>query len=216
MGCGPDVGRLIALADQLIQQHHPPTQPTKGHMEHTATVDDLWARVVRLYEEGWIDEVTFNRFRALADRGVLRPVDVAVLQYETQRRAQQRRPSREEKTLRQLRARRARLVTVQQRSQETLARLMAHLQTLEHRIAAKEAAARDALPDNEAEARRYLEEKVALTAARDKLRQQIQALEADLTTLEDVILQIDTQMAALDAALHRVEVHRVAHEQVGT
>ncbi len=209
MMCGPDVGRLIAIADQLLQHHEKQhvTSPSPSTVRPPAG-EELWARVMRLYEQGDIDEATLQKYRALAERGALRAVDVAVLQYEVRQRRRAAPLSEEEQALRQLRTRRARLEAVRRSTERTLEHLLAQIRSLDERIAAKEQAARDAVAHDEEQARRYVEEKLALSATREHLQRQAAALQADLDTLKDVLLQIEAQIAALEAVQQRAEVQR--------
>ena len=206
MVCGPDVFRLIEVADQVMQRHAMRVAPPAPAPAGQPRVDP-WAEALSLYEQGLIDDAALQRLRRLAARGELRPVDVAVLRFEAQRRGATRPSSKEEEGLRLLKARRARLLNARQSSQQTLQRVEAQIADLDARIREKEEAARAVLPQDEERARQLLEEKVLFEESKARLEEQARALREDIQSLEDVLAQIEAKIVELEAMQTRAELH---------
>ncbi len=193
--CGPDVLRLVDIADRIVQRHTP---SSGSGSRRPASSGDPWQEALRLYEQGILDEATFRRLQRLAETRALRPVDVAVAQYEARRRRAGP-PSEEERALRLLKSRREQLLTARATLQNTLTRLERQIADLEARIRQKTEAARAALAQDETRARRYLEQKVRLEETRNRLQEQAKALQDDLHSLEDVLAQIEAKITELEA-----------------
>jgi len=203
MTCGPDIFQLIEVADQVMQRHAtrvaPPQTASRSRI-------DPWAEALTLYEQGLIDDAALQRLRRLAERGELRPVDVAVLRFEARKRSTTR-PASEEEGLRLLKARRARLLSAQQASRETLRRVEAQIAELEDRIQEKEEAARAVVAQDEARARRFLEEKAVFEESKARLEKQARALREDIQALDDVLAQVEAKRVELEAMRTRAEIH---------
>jgi chromosome segregation ATPase len=153
---------------------------------------------------------TFEALKTLADRGQLRPADLAVHQVRAGRQAS--RGSRTDTdakragALRQVRARLAQLDEARESSVAVLADLESRLDRLTSQIAAKEQAARDRVVTDEAAARRALTEKAALADSYHRLNEQAQALRDDLARLDEMRLQLADRAAELEAVQARSEI----------
>ncbi len=206
MVCGPDILRLIDVADRMLQRHTayaPPPAPAQR-----TSGGDAWRQLIDLYEQGAIDDDTFQRLKSLAERGQLRPVDVAVLRYEARQQAAAARPSREEEEgLRLLKARRARLLTARRASEQTLSKVEAQIADLDARIQEKESAARAVIATDEDKARRFLEEKHLFEESRARLEEQAQALREDIRALDDVLAQVEAKIVELEAMQSRATIY---------
>lgn len=205
MGCGPDVFRLVEVADQVLQRHR--AQDAVSAARPAVSQVDPWAEALRLYEQGLIDDAALERLRRLAEQGQLRPVDVAVLRFEAQKRGQVRHPLEEEEGLRLLRARRARLLRAQEASRQVIQRLERQIAALEERAQEKEQAARAVIARDEVTARRLLQEKLVFEETKARLEEQARGLREDLQTLEDVIAQIEAKILELEAVQARADLH---------
>src|SRR5512134_1787246 len=156
MGCGSPLGDLFYLADAVLYYSYPAAPPPA---ESVSAGDDLRAQLYQLYGEGQIAEEVFTALRALADRGQLRPADLAV------HRALARRSGGNAAlaaALRGVRARLARLTEARTASARVLADLEARQAGLDRRVAEKEDAARESLNVDEDAARARLAEKIEL------------------------------------------------------
>lgn len=209
MGCGSLLGDLFYLTDALLQRgpgdgwpvaddgpaalRHPP--PAAGR----SLLDELY----RMHGEGLIGEDVFQALRALAERGQLRPADLAV----HRARAPQRPAGRSDPALSQafqsIRSRLAKLEQARVESERILAGLEARLAGLDERIEEKEDLARQTLAGDEAAARRRLGEKVELASTRDRLAAQAEVLRADMNRLRDLRVQLEARAAEMEAVAAR-------------
>ena len=209
MGCGSPLGDLFYLADTLLDPRPLPL-PRSGGGER-GEGGALRAELYQMHGEGQISQEVFTALRALADRGQLRPADLAV------HRARARRcpvngddveTSRRDvctNALRGVRSRLTQLAQARAASEKVLADLEARLAGLDERIVGKEQAARDALAAerDEAAARQRLAEKAEFASSRDRLAAQAQALRADLARLDDLRAQLEAKAAELEAVQAR-------------
>lgn len=211
MGCGSPLGDLFYLADRLLDSPHSrlatsfSPSAVSEKRERGAGSEGLRAELYQMYGEGQISEVVFTALRALADRGELRPADLAVHRARTRRRPAGRGDAAVTDALRGIRSRLAQLAQVRASSATVLADLETGLAGLDERIVGKEHFARDALAveRDEDAARRRLAEKAELTASRERLTAQAQALRADLARLDDLRAQLEAKAAELEAVQAR-------------
>jgi phage shock protein A len=161
-----------------------------------------------MYGEGQISEEVFTALRALADRGQLRPADLAVHRARAWRRPDGHGDVEVTNALRGIRSRLAQLAQARAASENVLADLEARLSGLEARIVGKEQAARDAIAveHDEPAARSRLAEKAELIGNRDRLTTQAQALHADLARLNDLRAQLEAKAAELEATQARIRL----------
>ena len=189
-------------------------------MQNFATAEGpgVRARLYQMYGEGQITEEVFTALRALADKGQLRPADLAVHRARpasgifdaSHRPAGRRDPSTSSgqaltNAQRGIRSRLAQLAQARAASEKVLADLEARLAGLDERAVGKEQAARDALTvgQDETAARQRLAEKAELTGSRDRLATQAEALRADLARLDDLRAQLEAKAAELEAVQAR-------------
>jgi len=214
MGCGPDLFRLFDLADTLVRDnrsrrraiHRPVGQPQPSG-------PSLQEQLYEMYGRGEIDEETFNALKKLAAQGQLRPVDLAVLRYERRRKGRRRRrESEEEAALRELRARVAQLEEAREASAQVLASLQEQIEDVEARIRKREEAARRVVATDEELARRYLMEKQELLETQARLEAQAQALQADLTRLDELRGTLEAKITELEALRTRQELQALQGE----
>ncbi|MBI3359709.1 MAG: hypothetical protein HY023_01195 [Chloroflexi bacterium] len=213
MGCGSPLGDLFYLADGLLYRVSSDewrvsagATPGARHPSH-ATRHTLRAELYQMYGDGQIDEDVFTALRALADRGQLRPVDLAVHRARARRAFVDTGRGDVEITnaLRGLHSRLGQLAQARAASEKVLADLEARVAGLDERIVGKEQAARDALATGSDDdvVRRPLTEKTDLAASRDRLAQQAEALRADLARLDDLRAQLEAKAAELEAVQAR-------------
>lgn len=202
MGCGSPLGDLFYLADSLLTQvsgdewrvpPHPALAPRHVPHETGAGREALRAQLYQMYGEGQIAEEVFTALRVLADKGQLRPADLAVHRAGAQRRPADHRDAEVANALRGIRSRLAGLAQARTASEKVLA-------GLEEQAVGKEQAARDALAEGQDEtvARQRLAEKAELARSRDRLAAQAEALRADLARLEDLRAQLEARAAELE------------------
>src|SRR3989304_5766407 len=108
MGCGSGLGDLFCIADSLLQSPRAvaglPWQTARA-VEPTRGGEDLLSRLYKMHGEGLISEEVFTALRGLADRGQLRPADLAVHQARARRRPALRKDMEVENALRGIRSR---------------------------------------------------------------------------------------------------------------
>ena len=210
MGCGSLLGDLFYLADVWIASSysgqaasHSPAPMAWARGGGDDLKDDLRARLYRMHGEGKIGEEVFHALRSLAERGQLRPADLAVHLALARRSASERGDSAIGNTLRGIRSRLAQLSQTRAASEKVLANLEARLSELDERLAAKEQAARQAVVQDEEIARQRLFEKANLASGYERLAAQAQALRADLARLDDLYTQLEAKSAELEAVQAR-------------
>src|SRR4030067_1131767 len=110
MGCGPGLHDLFYLTDMLIRDNRgrrdrlqvaSAARPDRAGESTEALVSQLYEMVGR----GEVRDEAFEALKALAARGQLRPVDLAVHRARAGRRVRRRAETEEATTLRQVRAR---------------------------------------------------------------------------------------------------------------
>lgn len=209
MGCGPPLGDLFYLADTLLYRSHYSPSPAVRERGLGGEGDEgLRAQLYQMYGEGQISEEVFTALRALADRGQLRPADLAVHRARARRRPDGHSDVEVTNALRGIRSRLAQLAQARAASEKVLANLEARLSGLEDRVVGKEQAARDALAvaRDETAARQRLAEKAEFASSRDRLTVQAQALRADLARLDDLRTQLEAKAAELEAMQARIRL----------
>jgi hypothetical protein len=225
MGCGSPLGDLFYLADALIvgsyswqaASHSPAlSEQVRRELVRPAWTrgvgddpkDDLRARLYRMHGEGQISEEVFQALRALAERGQLRPADLAVHLARARKGSHVRGDAAIENALRGVRSRLAQLAQTRAGSEKVLADLKNHLADLDERVAAKEQAARRTVAQDEEIARQRLAEKAELASSRARLESQAQALHADLDRLDDLCSQLAAKSAELESMQARIQLNQ--------
>ena len=209
MSCGSPLGDLFYLADTLPYHSHYSPSPAPRERGLGGEGDEgLRAQLYQMYGEGQISEEVFTALRALADRGQLRPADLAVHRAPARRRPDGHSDVEVTNALRGIRSRLAQLAQARAASEKVLADLEARLSGLADRIVGKEQAARDAIAveHDEQAARLRLAEKAELAASRSRLAAQMQALRADLARLDDLRTQLEAKAAELEAMQARIRL----------
>ena len=206
MGCGSVLGDLFYLADSLLDRG----ASNEWRVTSEATFparrtppEGLRAQLYHMYGEGQISEEVFTALRTLAERGQLRPADLAV-----HRTRAGHRPARDgdpvtENALRGIRSRLTQLAQARAASEKVLADLEARLLDIDQRVAGKEQAAREIIESDEESARQRLAEKAELSLSRDRLAAQAQAMRADLSRLDDLQAQLEAKSIELEAVQAR-------------
>ncbi|GIK38942.1 MAG: hypothetical protein BroJett011_27750 [Chloroflexota bacterium] len=217
IGCGSGLYDLFYLTDTLIQDNRAhrdhlqaapavlgPTTGSRAGESTQALVDQLY----ELAGRGQLSNETFEALKTLADRGQLRPADLAVHQVRAGRQGHHRTgtDAKRAAALRQVKARLAQLDEARESSAAVLVDLESRLDRLASQIAAKEQAARDQVATDETAARRALTKKAALTDSHHRLDEQAQALRDDLARLDEMRLQLEDRAAELEAVLARSEI----------
>jgi hypothetical protein len=156
-----------------------------------------------MYGEGQISEEIFTALRTLADRGQLRPADLAVHRARARHRSAGHGDPVTENALRGIRSRLIQLGQARAASAKVLADLEARLLDIDRRVADKEQAARELVEHDEEFARQRLAEKAELGLSRDRLAAQAQALRADLSRLDDLRAQLEAKSAELEVVQAR-------------
>jgi chromosome segregation ATPase len=207
MGCGSVLGDLFYLADSLLQQESGNrwrvASDATFSVSHTPP-EDLRAQLYRMYGEGEISEEAFVALRTLADRGHLRPADLAVHRSHAQHRHDDPGTAN---ALQGIRSRLTQLAQARASSEKVLANLKARLSDIDQRAADKEQAAREVIKRDEESARQRLAEKAELSLSRDRLAAQAEALRADLRRLEDLRAQLEAKSIELEAVQARSRLH---------
>jgi prefoldin subunit 5 len=217
IGCGTGLYDLFYLTDTLIRDnrafrdHLPAAPAVPGPAAGSRTRASAKALVDQLYEmagRGQLSNEAFEALRSLADRGQLRPADLAVHRARAGRQAPRgsRGDALEAAALRQVQARLAQLDEARESSAAVLADLESRLDRLAAQIESKEQDARDRVATEEAAARRALTEKAALADSYRRLNEQAQALRNDLARLDEMRLQLEDRAAELEAVLARSEL----------
>jgi len=204
MSCGSPLGDLFYLADALLYRSYDSPSPLHPSPDESgAGGKRLRGQLYQLYGEGQIGEEVFTALRTLADRGQLRPADLAV------HRARSRGTSSGPgdpvmvSALRGVRSRLTQLGQTRASSGSVLNDLESRLAALDDRIAAKEQAARQTAGRDDEAARQRLAEKMELVESRERLATQAVALKADLSRLDDLCAQLETKAADLEAVQAR-------------
>jgi hypothetical protein len=78
MGCGSALGDLFYLADALAYRTYDSQLPPDGWRTGGESNESLRTRLYRMHGESQISEEVFNALQVLAERGQLRPADLAV------------------------------------------------------------------------------------------------------------------------------------------
>jgi hypothetical protein len=216
MGCGSVLGDLFYLTDALIQKSSLPSQsreattiPLSQRVErgHPGIKGDrLRNQLYEMYGEGQIDEQVFTAFRTLAERGQLRPADLAVHRAGSRRRPIQQGDVEVLNALRGIRSRMSQLGQVRSASAKVLTDLESRLAQLDERIDVKEHAARQSVKSDEEVARQRLVEKNELTNSYERLSAQAQALRYDLARVDELRSQLEVKAVELEAVLARSEL----------
>lgn len=211
MGCGSPLGDLFYLADSLLVGSGAgngqcgtgdatiPARPTPP--------EGLRAQLYQMYGEGQISEEVFTALRALADRGQLRPADLAVHRARARRHSPDQTDPVTGNALRGIRSRLTQLAQARAASEKVLADLESRLSDIEARVADKEQAAREIVARDEASARRRLAEKAELGLSRERLATQADALRADLRRLDDLRAQLEAKSLELEAVQARTHLN---------
>jgi hypothetical protein len=215
MGCGSLLGDLFYLTDALIAGSYSgqkvsyyPAPMAWAQGAGGDVREDLTARLYQMHGEGQIGEEVFHALRALAERGQLRPADLAVHHAHARRSMNE---SGDAATVNALRGTRSRLNQLEQArtgSEKALANLETRLSELDERIAVKDQAARQILAQDEDAARIRLAEKAELAGSRERLATQAQALRADLVRLDDLYTQLKAKFAELESVRARFQLNR--------
>ncbi len=210
MGCGLPLGDLFYLADSLLERGLNDGSAVASDVTFSAHrgPDGLRAQLYQMYGEGQISEEIFAALRTLAERGQLRPADLAVHRARGQHRLPDHGDSVTANALRGIRARLTQLASVRAASEKVMGDLDARLMEIAQRAADKEQAAREIIQRDEESARQRLVEKAELGLSRDRLATQAQSLRADLKRLEDLFAQLEAKSIELEAVQTRSRVNQ--------
>ncbi len=211
MSCGSPLGDLFYLADTLLSPSPPAPLPLNGRgIEAYAGQgrngergEGLRARLYNMYGDGQTNEEVFTALRNLADRGQLRPADLAVHQARARRGPKSHDDAAISNAQRGIRSRLTQLAQARASAAKVLVDLETRLAELDGRMAGKEQAARENIEHDEQTARLRLSEKAELASSRDRLSAQAQALGSELNRLDDLRAQLDAKSAELEAAQAR-------------
>lgn len=204
MSCGSPLGDLLYLADALLYRSHYSPSPAVRERGLGGEGDQgLRAQLYQLYGEGQISEEIFTALRTLADRGQLRPVDLAVHRARSQRTSSGASDPVITNALRGIRSRLAALEQTRASSGRVLNDLESRLAALDDRIVTKEQAARQAVDRDDEAARQRLAEKMELVESRERLAAHAVALKADLFRLDNLCVQLETKAAELEVVQAR-------------
>ncbi len=195
----------------MLNAHHKPriiaAQPKRTVRAPAPSVEE---QLYTMYARGELDEDAFRALKALAEKGQLQPVDLAVHRLEAlRRRATRGRESDTERSIRQIRARLVRLEKARSESTQVLDTLQKKMAALAEEAEKREAAAREAVAHDEERARRYLEEKQELLATRARLEEQAAALQEDLQRIDELRLTLEARIAELEALRTREELQKL-------
>jgi hypothetical protein len=206
MGCGSVLGDLFYLADSFMQRESDNRWRVASNATfpaYHAPANDLRDQLYQMYGEGQINEEIFTALRTLAERGQLRPADLAVHRARVGCRSMVGDDPVTANALRGIRSRLTQLTQVRTASEKVLADLEVQLSEIDQRVADKEQAAREILERDEESARQRLAEKAELILSRDRLTAQVQALRADLYRLDDLCAQLEAKSMELEAVQAR-------------
>lgn len=78
MGCGSPLGDLFYLADRLLTASSSYSSPSRSPVMGKGQDEGVRDRLYRMFGEGQISEEVFTALRTLAEKGQLRPADLAV------------------------------------------------------------------------------------------------------------------------------------------
>lgn len=204
MGCGSVLGDLFYLTDAALSRGEwrvtsDPSASLGAGSPPATRHPSLTAQLYQMYGEGQINEEVFTALRTLADRGQLRPADLAVHHARAGRRSPNHAAPVTGNALRGIRSRLTQLAQARAASEKVLADLEARLSDIDARAVDKEQAAREIVERDEESARRRLAEKAELGLSRDRLDSQAQALRADLSRLDDLRAQLEAKSLELEA-----------------
>lgn len=211
MGCGSPLGDLFYLADTLLRQPYDPLFPQNGrgagaYFELSRSgvgAEDLRAGLYQMFGEGQISEEVFTALGDLAERGQLRPADLAVHRARARRGPVSHGDIATRNALSGVRSRLAQLAQSRASAEKVLADLQARLADMDRRVAEKERAARENVARDEDAARQRLNEKIEFVNSRERLTAQAQALRADLSRLDDLRAQLEAKSIELEAVQAR-------------
>lgn len=206
MGCGSVLGDLFYLADSLLQQESGNGCRVTSDATFTAyhtPPDTLRAQLYQMYGEGQLSEEVFTALRTLAERGQLRPADLAVHRARARHRSVGHGDPVTANALRGIRSRLTQLGQVRAASEKVLTNLEAQLLDIHQRMDDKEQAARGIVERDEESARQRLAEKAELSLSHDRLEVQVKALQTDLSRLEDLRAQLEAKSLELEAVQAR-------------
>lgn len=203
MGCGSPLGDLFYLADTLLYHTSNSPLPISGRGIGIESDYPLRAQLYQMYGEDQISEEVFTALRILADRGQLRPADLAVHRSRVTQRSAGHGDPVTANALRGIRSRLTQLAQVRAASEKVLADLKAQLSDINQRMDDKELAAREIVARDEESARQRLAEKAGLGLSRDRLAHQVKAIQTDLSRLEDLCAQLEAKSIELEAVQAR-------------
>jgi len=203
MGCGSPLGDLFYLADTLLYHTDGSSLPLGRRGIGGESDNPLRSQLYQMYGEGQISEEVFTALRILADRGQLRPADLAVHRARVQHRSVGHGDPVTANALRSIRSRLTQLAQVRAASEKVLADLETQLSDINQRMDDKEQAARRIIERDEESARQRLAEKAELGLSRDRLAPQVDALQTDLSRLEDLRAQLEAKSIELEAVQAR-------------
>ncbi len=207
MGCGSGLGDLFCIADNLLQSPRAlaaaPWQPARP-LDSAQSGEGLLSHLYKMHGEGQISEEVFTALRDLADRGQLRPADLAVHQARARRRPTHLKDMETENALRGIRSRLDQLAGVRKGSEKVMSELQSRITDVDGRMSSKASAARGAVGEgDEQDARRRLTEKAQLSSSRDRLAKQLQLLKEDLAHLDDLTAQLQNKAVEIEAVRAR-------------
>ncbi len=214
LGCGPGLGNLFYLADRLLEDNRARRGYAPGAPASPRPIPDLTRQLYDMYGQGELSDEVFAAFKSLAERGALRPADLAVHRVRARRRIPRPEGSETAAALRQVQVRLAQLDEAREASSQTLANLETRMAGLVERATGKEQAARELVATDEEAARRLLMEKAELEASHERLAEQARALRDDLARLDDLRAQLEAKAAELEAVGTREELAAVMNEEV--
>ena len=207
MGCGSLLGDLFYMADSLLEK--PRVQPLHP-IEYRGGNEGLHAQLYRMYGEGVIGEDVFNALRVVADRGELRPADLAVHRVKVSHRPISPTDRETQNALIGIQSRLAQLERTRGDSQKVLVDLETRLANLDKGAAIKEQKARLAVGENDEDtARQRLTEKADLASSHSRLAAQAEALREDLARLDHLRTRLETKAAELEAVRAREDLAKI-------
>lgn len=208
MGCGSFLGDLFYLTDSLLVS---PRTQFPPQIDYRGGNEGLHAQLYKMYGEGVIGSEIFIALRVLADRGELRPADLAVHQANAGRhRATHRVDPEVQNALRGIRSRLTQLAQTRANSEKVLADLETRLANLDQGVAAKEQRAQQAVGENDEDtARQRLREKADLVSSHARLGVQVKAMRENLARLDHLRTQLEIKAVELEAVQTREEMTNI-------
>lgn len=211
MSCGSPLGDLFYLADTLLSPSPPTPLPLNrrgaeacdAQSRSNGRGEDPRAHLYRMYGDGQLNDEVFTALRSLADRGQLRPADLAVHQARARRGQESHDDAAISNARRGIRSRLTQLAQARASAAKVLVDLETRLAELDGRMAGKEQAARETIERDEQTARLRLSEKAEFANSRDRLAVQAQALRFELIHLDDLRAQLDAKSVELEAVQAR-------------